>query len=80
MVYKTFRSGLVIRLILFTLCIFFFLIAMKQMEWYLTSVVSAILIAFFAIEIIKYSDRTNKVLANYLLALRQNELHVLQDK
>lgn len=70
--FKSFRLNITVRVLLLSVCIFLFFLSFSTNRVY-TPVVVAVAIVFMIISLIRYIDRTNRELANFLESIRFSE-------
>lgn len=71
--FKNFRVGLTIRALLMGLTIFFAIFSSYQNEWYVTTIVSALLAISFLIEIIRFAEKYKRSLSDFLISIKSRD-------
>jgi len=72
MVFKNYRIQIIIRVILLAACIFVFFYTLQK-EKYITPVITAVLILFQVVSLIRFLDKTNRELTSFLESIRFSE-------
>jgi len=73
MVYRKFRIQVVIRVLLIGVFMAAFVFAVHQSNWYIASVISALLVLLMVISLIRYVERTNRDLGNFLQSIKNKD-------
>ncbi len=73
MVFKSFRTGIVIRTIALAFTVFFAIYSSYQNEWYVTTVVSMLIAIAMLIEIIRYAEKYKRSLSDFLISIRSRD-------
>ncbi|MFC2096437.1 PAS domain-containing sensor histidine kinase [Bacteroidota bacterium] len=71
--FKNFRFGLLTRVILLSVAIFFAIYSSYQNEWYVTTIVSGILAIISLIEIIRYAEKYKRSLSDFLVSIKSRD-------
>jgi len=72
MVFKNYRINIIFRVILLAACIFVFFYTLQK-EKYITPVITAVLILFQVVSLIRFLDKTNRELTSFLESIRFSE-------
>ncbi len=73
MVYRRFRIHIVIRVLLIGVFMAAFVYAVNQPKWYIASVISALFVLLMIISLIRYVERTNRDLGNFLQSIKNKD-------
>lgn len=73
MVFKSFRTGIVIRTIALAFTLFFAIYSSYQNEWYVTTVVSMLIAIAMLIEIIRYAEKYKRSLSDFLISIKSRD-------
>lgn len=71
--FRNFRLGIIIRSLLLSMAIFSAIYAFQQEEWYVTTVISAIVSIVILISIIQYAEKYKKGLGEFLLSIKSRD-------
>lgn len=72
MVFRNYRIHIIIRVIVLTACIFAFFYTL-QIHYFIAPVITAILILFQVVSLIRFLDKTNRELTSFLESIRFSE-------
>ena len=73
MVFKRFRIQVVIRVILIGVFMAAFVFAIDQDKWYIATSISALFALLMIFSLIRYVERTNRDLGNFLLSIKNKD-------
>ncbi|MEZ4825534.1 MAG: ATP-binding protein [Bacteroidia bacterium] len=73
MIFKSFRLNIVLRVLLLSLAVFVFQFVWEKNEWPITRLFFALVIAGLIVELIRYVEKTNRDLQNFLLAIKHKD-------
>lgn len=71
--FRNFRLGIIIRSLVLSIAMFSTVYAFQQNEWYVTTVISAILSIAVLINIIGYAEKYKKGLSEFLLSIKSRD-------
>lgn len=73
MIFKSFRFHIIIRVLLLALAVFVFQFVWEQHNWPMTKLFFGAVIVGLVAELIRYVEKTNRDLQNFLLAIRHKD-------
>ncbi|MEZ4775108.1 MAG: ATP-binding protein [Bacteroidia bacterium] len=73
MIFKSFRFNIVVRVLFLALAVFVFQFVWEQHNWPMTKLFFGAAIAGLVIELIRYVEKTNRDLQNFLLAIKHKD-------
>jgi len=74
MIFRSFQIRIIFRVLILGILVWVFIYSISRQHWYVASITSLALTIVSMIELIRFLNRTNRELGNFLLSIKHNDL------
>ena len=74
MIFRSFQIRIIIRVLILGILVWVFIFSISRQHWYVASVTSFGLVLVSLVELVRFLNRTNRDLGNFLLSIKHNDL------